>query len=56
MGVPEKRLSNSEQRLSKLEEEEARSKEETGILEIFERDEDAPLSREDDESGIHPGR
>ena len=55
--MPEKRPSNSEQRLIKLEEEgeEDRSKE-TGILEIFDRDEDAPLSRDDDESGIHPGR
>jgi len=47
--VAEKRLSNSEQRLLKLEDEEAEREEQPGILEIFERDEDAPIARDDDE-------
>jgi hypothetical protein len=55
--MAEKRPSNSEQRLLKLEEEEAQRDVQPGILELFEPDEDAPLSRDDDgESGIHPTR
>jgi hypothetical protein len=47
--VAEKRPSNSEQRLIKLEEEESEREIEVGILEIFERDEDAPIARDDSE-------
>jgi hypothetical protein len=54
--VAEKRPSNSEQHLIKLEEEESRREPEAGILELFDPDEDAPISRDDSESGIHPGR
>jgi hypothetical protein len=43
----EKRKSNSELRLIKLEEEEAERPEEQGILELFDRDEDEALSRDD---------
>jgi hypothetical protein len=45
----ERRLTNSELRLQKLEAEEAERVQEKGILEIFERDEDAPLTRDGDE-------
>jgi hypothetical protein len=45
----DRRPTNSELLLVKLEVEEARLGEEKGILEIFERDEDAPLSRDADE-------
>ena len=47
--MADKRPSNSEQRLIKLEEEESEREIEVGILEIFDRDEDAPISRADDE-------
>jgi hypothetical protein len=41
-----KRLTNSELQLQRLqEEEEARRAEEKGILEVFPRDEDEPLTR-----------
>jgi hypothetical protein len=43
----EKRPSNSELRLLRLEEEEAERPEPRGILELFDRDEDAPLARDD---------
>jgi hypothetical protein len=48
----EKRISNSELRLQRLEEEDAQRDRERGILELFDddepRDEDAPLAREED--------
>ena len=44
----EKRLSNSEQYLQRLEAEEAKQDEPKGILELFPTDEDAPLTRDDD--------
>jgi hypothetical protein len=47
--VTDKRPSNSEQRLIKLEEEESQREEQPGILEIFDRDEDAPIARDDAE-------
>jgi hypothetical protein len=50
--VVDKRPSNAEQRLIKVEEEESQREQEPGILEIFDRDEDAPISRDDPESGI----
>ncbi|MDX6485658.1 MAG: hypothetical protein QOF43_811 [Gaiellaceae bacterium] len=43
------RVSNSEAHLQKLEDDEAEREEEKGILEIFPRDEDAPLAREADD-------
>ena len=43
----EKRPSNSELRLLRLEEEEAEQSEPRGILELFDRDEDEPLARDD---------
>ncbi len=49
MRVADKRPSNSEQRLIKLEEEESQREEQRGILEIFPRDEDAPIARDDTE-------
>ncbi len=48
--MADKRPSNSEQRLIKLEEEESQREEQPGILEIFDRDEDAPIARDDDET------
>ena len=45
--MAEKRPSNSELRLLRLEEEEPKPDEPRGILELFEQDEDAPLSRDD---------
>jgi hypothetical protein len=45
--VAEKRLSNSEQQLQRIAEEEAKREEPKGILELFPRDEDAPLARDD---------
>jgi hypothetical protein len=47
--MADKRPSNSEQRLIKLEEEESQREDQPGILEIFDRDEDAPISRDDAE-------
>jgi hypothetical protein len=52
--MAEKRRTNSELRLSRLEEEEPEREEEHGILELFEApepppDEDAPLLRDPDE-------
>jgi len=47
--VAEKRPSNSERHLIKLEEEESQREEQPGILEIFPRDEDAPIARDDAE-------
>ena len=49
MRVADKRPSNSERHLIKLEEEESQREVEAGILELFERDEDAPISRDDAE-------
>jgi hypothetical protein len=46
--MTEKRQSNSELRLLKLEEEEPKPDEPRGIFELFDRDEDAPLTRDDD--------
>ena len=45
--MAEKRLSNSEQQLQRLAEEEAERDEPKGIFELFDRDEDAPLARDD---------
>jgi hypothetical protein len=45
--MPEKRLTNSELLLVKLEEQESKRDDEKGILLIFDRDEDAPLERDD---------
>jgi hypothetical protein len=49
--MAEKRISNSELRLLRLEEEDAQQERDQGILELFDqeeqRDEDAPLARED---------
>jgi hypothetical protein len=42
------RQKNSEKRLEELLEEDAEQPEPRGILEFFERDEDAPLTREED--------
>jgi hypothetical protein len=47
--VTEKRPTNSELALMRLEEQEAERQAETGILELFEPDEDAPLARDDEE-------
>ena len=49
--MSERRLKNSEIHLQKIEEEEAQREHETGIFEIFPRDEDEPVSRDngDDE-------
>jgi hypothetical protein len=47
--VAEKRPSNSERHLIKLEEEESEREPDPGILEIFDRDEDAPIARDDSE-------
>ena len=49
MRVADKRPSNTEQRLNEIEEEESLRVEQPGILELFERDEDAPISRDDPE-------
>jgi len=51
----EKRLTNSELRLNRLEEEDSHRVQEPGILELFhdrdhEPDEDAPLGRDEDAS------
>jgi len=46
--MAERRLSNSELLLQKLAEEEAAREDDPGILEIFARDEDEPLARDDD--------
>jgi hypothetical protein len=45
--VANKRPSNTEQHLNEIEEEESEREVEPGILEIFKRDEDAPISRDD---------
>jgi hypothetical protein len=42
----DKRVSNSELKLIRLEEEEAERPQSDGILELFDRDEDAPLTRD----------
>jgi hypothetical protein len=52
--VADRRPSNSELKLLKIEEEEAKRADQPGILEVFdraaqERDEDAPLARDDAE-------
>ena len=47
--MAEKRLSNSEQQLQRILEEEAEREEPKGILELFDRDEDEPLARDDAE-------
>ena len=43
----EKRPSNTEQHLIDVEEEESEREKKPGILEIFDRDEDAPIARDD---------
>jgi hypothetical protein len=48
-GMTDRRPKNSELRLIRLEEEEANREEPEGILELFERDEDAPLTRDADD-------
>jgi hypothetical protein len=45
----EKRPSNSELRLIRIEEEESKRDEPEGILELFEPDEDAPIARDQDQ-------
>jgi hypothetical protein len=45
--MTERPLSNSERHLQKLAEEEAEREEPKGIFELFDRDEDAPLARDD---------
>jgi len=45
--MAEKRLSNSELHLQQIEEAEAARDEPKGILELFPKDEDAPLARDD---------
>jgi hypothetical protein len=45
--MAERRLSNSELLLQKLVEEEEAREDDPGILEIFGRDEDEPLARDD---------
>ena len=52
--MTKRRLKNSERKLDQLEEDEAERKDEAGILELFlrpeeERDEDAPLARDNGE-------
>ena len=47
--MPERRLTNSELHLLKLEEEAAEQEQPQGIFELFEADEDAPLARDDDQ-------
>jgi hypothetical protein len=47
--VRERRLKNSELHLQKIEEEEAHRTPQEGIFEIFPRDEDEPVSRDDGE-------
>ena len=47
--MTDRRPKNSELRLMRLEEEEAGRDEPEGILELFERDEDAPLARDADD-------
>ena len=47
--MSEKRPTNSELKLQQLEEKEEReASEEKGILELFPKDEDAPIARDDD--------
>lgn len=53
--MPERRPTNSELRLRRLEQEDAAADEERGILELFdtdepEPDEDAPLAREGEDA------
>jgi len=48
-GMTDRRPKNSELRLIRLEEEEANREEPKGILELFDRDEDAPLTRDPDD-------
>ena len=47
--MTDRRPKNSELRLMRLEEEEAGRDEPEGILELFDRDEDAPLARDADD-------
>jgi hypothetical protein len=47
--MADRRPKNSELRLIRLEEEEANREEPEGILELFDRDEDAPLARDADD-------
>ena len=47
--MTDRRPKNSELRLMRLEEEEAGRDEPEGILELFDRDEDAPLTRDPDD-------
>jgi hypothetical protein len=47
--MTDRRPKNSELRLIRLEEEEANREEPEGILELFERDEDAALTRDADD-------
>ena len=46
-----RRRTHSEQKLEELLDEEGEREEEQGILEIFARDEDAPLARDGDDGG-----
>ena len=46
--VAGKRPSNSELHLQHIEEEEAEREKPESILELFDRDEDAPIARDDD--------
>jgi hypothetical protein len=45
--MSEKRPTNSELALRRLEEEDSKREDPQGILELFEQDEDAPLARDD---------
>lgn len=49
MGVVGRRKKHSEERLDELLQEETPEREERGILEVFGRDEDAPLTRDGDD-------
>jgi hypothetical protein len=48
-----KRVTNFERRLQELEEQEAARDEPRGILELFDRDEDAPLARDHETTEQH---
>ncbi len=49
--MPERRPTNSELKLQRLEEEEPAADESKGILELFDepKDEDAPMARDDED-------
>jgi len=50
--MPERRPKNSELHLQKIEEEEAHRKPEEGVFEIFPRDEDEPVSRDNGDDDL----